>query len=700
MSNNICNVCGGEYIYVDGRWKCDYCGAIRAINISPEENSLLIDAAQDLRRERFPEAEEKYFDIIEKYPEQHEAYWGYVCARYGVKVEEDFDGKRIPTCCFTTIESFSDDIYFKKAIQYAPAAMRDKYIKYAEYIDRVRKEWIDKAKKEPPYDIFISYKDSDKERGIERTVDSVNAFELYHHLQTLGYRVFYSRESLKDKGGEKYEPYIFQALQTAKVMIVYATSIEYVNSTWVKNEWYRYLKMMQSGKKVADSLIMVCDGFSPSDLPSTLSSRQCYNRSNITFFENLKNKVRSIINKYQPTDNRVLPNLDSFASEDDEKAEISPTERITGIHEHKYREQIVKPTCITKGYTLYKCACGHQYKDNYTDVVEHTFKVKNIVDPTCTSEGYKDKVCEVCGEKSRERIPVLSHSFSKWMEVRRPTCDNPGEEKRTCSECGIVERRQVEPLEHQYYWMNDLKGDKVGYCKICGKRGTGENVRHAVQTPKDNFISTREISDIRRSYRKSFFTKETTILQKLNHFSGVVFTIFSIIFSIIGCNRYLEETLEPSVMKGLLWGIFAVIGTSALFSFVLAIAYLIEKAYKKKTQYTIERFKYSRPGMRTLSSFMLIIGAFCVAAPIYMGTSAYVLALYGVSWIIWACTARFYSFCPTKYKKIQKHNRTISRFNPAIKAFLASVLCYVAIILFYALGVESLLYNLFAGLVF
>lgn len=691
MSNNICNVCGGEYIYVDGHWKCEYCGASRAVNISPEENSLLIDAAQDLRRGRFPDAEEKYFDIIEKYPEQHEAYWGYVCARYGVKMEEDVDGKRIPTCCFASIESFSDDIYFEKAVRYAPADMREKYIQYAEYIDRVRKEWLEKAKNEPAYDIFISYKDSDEERGIERTLDSINAFELYHHLMALGYKVFYSRESIKDKGGEKYEPYIFQAIQNAKVMIVYATSVEYATATWVKNEWHRYLKLMSDGKKVDDSLVVVCDGFSPSKLPSILSSRQCYNRSNITFFENLKDKVSSIIKKYQPSAKKILPTFDSFASK--ETAEITPTERITGIHEHKYKEQIVKPTCVAKGYTVHRCACGHQYKDNYTDIIAHTFKVKSIVDPSCRTDGYKEKVCEVCGEKERERIPAISHSFSKWTEIKSPTCTEPGEEYRICSDCNATERRPIQPNGHEFSWINDFNGDETGYCKTCGSRATRKKARPDVQTPYGNSIPIEEIRSIRRSYRKSFFTKETTNLQKMNHFSGMVFTLFSILLPIIACNHRLYDALETSTMTGLLLGVMGVIGISAFLSFVLGIAYLIEKRHKKKAYCTIEKFKYSRPGMRTLSSFMLIIGSACIVMPLAMNATAYALGLYGLSWVIWGFTARFYSFCPTKYKKIEKRGRLVSRFVPAIKAFFATVFCYTVMILFYALNLETLFYE-------
>ena len=110
MNQSICNICGANYEYRNGRWKCPACGAFKAEELSNEEATLLYNAAQKLRVQEFDVAEELYSDIINKYPKQHEAYWGYVCAKYGIKYEVDFDGRKIPTCCYTTIESFTDDI--------------------------------------------------------------------------------------------------------------------------------------------------------------------------------------------------------------------------------------------------------------------------------------------------------------------------------------------------------------------------------------------------------------------------------------------------------------------------------------------------------------------------------------------------------------------------------------------------------------
>ncbi len=295
MKQNVCNICGANYEYRNGRWVCPACGAYKTEELSNEEVTLLYTAAQKLRIGDFSEAENEYSDIVSKYPKNSSGYWGRLLSRYGIKYEEDFDGRKIPTCYATSIESVLHDKDYLKALELADKDSKKYYTEQAGYIERVRKEWVERAKKEKPYDIFICYKDSDLPNGIGRTKDSIAAQELYIHLTEQGYRVFFSRESLRDKVGEKYEPYIFNALSTAKVMLVYGSSAEYITSTWLKNEWTRYEKRLQAGEKKPNSLIVACDGFSPSELPSALSSMQCMDATKRTFYSDLDAQIKRII---------------------------------------------------------------------------------------------------------------------------------------------------------------------------------------------------------------------------------------------------------------------------------------------------------------------------------------------------------------------------------------------------------------------
>ena len=296
MNNNICNICGANYEYRDGKWRCPACGAYKPEEISGEEETLLYNAAQKLRLCAFDDAEELYRDITVQYPKNSRGYWGLVLAKYGIKYEKDYDGKMVPSCYAASYESIFGDENYKKALQYADKNNRAYYEAQAKRIDVIRREWVEKAEREEPYDIFLSYKDSDKENGVERTDDSRDAYELYSKLKEKGYRVFYSRESLAGKEGEKFEPYIFNALNTAQVMIVYGTKPEYIESTWVKNEWMRYYKRIERGEKQKNSLILAYKGFNPSKLPKPLCDIQGIDLGRITVgFGDLETRVANIL---------------------------------------------------------------------------------------------------------------------------------------------------------------------------------------------------------------------------------------------------------------------------------------------------------------------------------------------------------------------------------------------------------------------
>lgn len=71
------------------------------------------------------------------------------------------------------------------------------------------------------------------------------ANELYHELIEKEFKVFFSRITLEDKIGSAYEPYIFAALNSAKVMVVPGAKPEFFQAPRVKNEWSRYLALIR-----------------------------------------------------------------------------------------------------------------------------------------------------------------------------------------------------------------------------------------------------------------------------------------------------------------------------------------------------------------------------------------------------------------------------------------------------------------------
>lgn len=280
---NICTVCGSTNLKDcgNGVYKCCSCDATFRVEsgISGEEIESLVHRMDDFdsaERELdksppdFDEAERLFRLMTEKYPSESMGYWGLMRAKFGIKFERD-SGKAVPSCYISSYEDVRNSEEYKKAIQYAESPeIRQSYERWAAYIADVAAEWREKAQKYS-YDIFISFKNSDENGG--ETQDTRDMRDLYDLLRDKGYSVFFSSVTLQREGygGTKSEPYIFNALDKAKVLIVYGSKAEYFSNTWVQNEWRRYLRAMERGEKGENSLLVVYrEGVNYKSLPQEL----------------------------------------------------------------------------------------------------------------------------------------------------------------------------------------------------------------------------------------------------------------------------------------------------------------------------------------------------------------------------------------------------------------------------------------------
>ena len=289
MNSNRCNNCGGNYECREGQLICSSCG------LNNSELTLVYAAYQKLNKAEFSEAEILFENIIEQYPTNHRAYWGRLLARYGIKYEQHFSGEMIPICYKTTYTSPFFDYDYKQACQYADDVTRFYYSEQAKNIDEARKKWNEKTANETPYDIFICCKDTDLENGILRTRDSMEARKLYTFLTDLGYRVFDSYISLRDKIGENQEPYILNAISNAQAMIVFGLNAENINSAWMENACIQYRKQMEAGKKNPNSLFLICDGHATEDSPFADFEVPCLYQKEDDFFTNLENRMTELL---------------------------------------------------------------------------------------------------------------------------------------------------------------------------------------------------------------------------------------------------------------------------------------------------------------------------------------------------------------------------------------------------------------------
>ena len=303
-----CKMCGGDIEFNPGATygTCEYCGSTSTIPRADDEGKLnRYNRANHFRRQcEFDKAVAAYEKILEQDDTDAEAHWGAVLSRFGIEyVEDPATGKRIPTCHRVQLSSILADEDYKAAVQYAPdAESRRLYEEEAARIAEIQKGILAISQNEKPYDVFICYKETD-ESG-QRTHDSQWAQEVYYGLTEQGYKVFFSRITLEDKLGQEYEPYIFAALQSARVMVVIGSKPEYFNAVWVKNEWSRYLALMAKDRK---RLLIPCyRGMDPYDLPDELSSLQSQDMSKIGFMQDLLRGIRKVLEtEKKPEQTRV-----------------------------------------------------------------------------------------------------------------------------------------------------------------------------------------------------------------------------------------------------------------------------------------------------------------------------------------------------------------------------------------------------------
>ena len=291
-----CKMCGGD-LQMDSPVSvaiCQCCGSTMTLPTAVDEKiaNLFNRADQYRRGNEFDRALAVYEEILNENNASAEAHWGLVLCKYGIEyVRDPKDQAMVPTCHRAQKTSILLDVDYKQAVEFADSAARSVYENEARRIDAIHRQILAISAKEEPYDIFLCYKET-SETG-SRTKDSVLAQEIYFSLKDQGHRVFFSRITLEDKLGSAYEPYIFAALNSAKVMVVVATKGEYVNSVWTKNEWSRYLALINKGERKV--LIPAYRDMDPYDLPAEFSHLQALDMAKLGFIQDLVRGIKKIV---------------------------------------------------------------------------------------------------------------------------------------------------------------------------------------------------------------------------------------------------------------------------------------------------------------------------------------------------------------------------------------------------------------------
>lgn len=411
-----CKMCGGNLEISEGMTvcECEYCGTTQTVPKAQDDvTSNLFNRANNLRiKSEFDKAQEIYEKIVSSNPHESEAYWGIVLCKYGIEyVEDPATFKKIPTCHRTQLESVQTDVDYKAALENADSVQRSVYENEAAAIDKLQKDILAIVHKEEPFDVFICYKESD-ENG-KRTTDSVIANDIYHQLTQEGFKVFYAAITLEDKLGQEYEPYIFAALNSAKVMLAIGTKPEYFSAVWVKNEWSRYLKLMKSDRS---KLLIPCyKDMDAYDLPEEFSHLQAQDMSKIGFISDIIRGIKKVITKndFKPDGgNNIESAVESIS------ANIGPLLKRTGMFledcdwrsANEYAEKVLDMDP--------ECAQAYLYKLMSELHVSDQEELINCQEPFDNMNTYK-KVYKFGDDSLKEKLSEYNARIKERIELAR-----------------------------------------------------------------------------------------------------------------------------------------------------------------------------------------------------------------------------------------------------------------------------------------
>ena len=470
-----CKMCGGDLNIVEGEsvCECEYCGTRQTIPTADNEKKLTLFARANRLRlaSEFDKAFGIYESIVADFPEEAEAYWGLVLCKYGIEyVDDPATGKKIPTCHRSSFDSVMEDSDFEQACENADGTARRVYREEAKQIEEIRKGILEVSGREEPYDIFICYKETD-ENG-ERTLDSVLAQDIYDALTDKGYRVFFARITLEDKLGQEYEPYIFAALNSAKIMLAVGTDYEYYNAVWVKNEWSRYLKLMAKDK---DKHLIPCyKNLDAYDIPKEFAKLQAQDMGKVGATQDLLRGIEKLLGggaaaeDAKPEQQTVVvkaeaPGVESLLKRADMFLEDGEWDN---AKEYYNRVLDIDPECAKAYLGLSLAASCYRLLDDAANAGNIEFFVSNSFEKA-KRFGTEEMLCELNEYRNRA-------GQRRALEEQRLEAERRQKEKEAMRIAQEKERRRLqvqkdkEAEEQRKQQELVEKRKQLGLCQHCG----------------------------------------------------------------------------------------------------------------------------------------------------------------------------------------------------------------------------------------
>lgn len=206
-------------------------------------------------------------------------------------------------------------------------------------------------------------------------------------------------------------------------------------------------------------------------------------------------------------------------------------------HQWTEWELIYDATIDQEGLESRRCKhCGEEEQQSIPRLEhEHNYEKVDEEEPTCEHGGYEIYECE-CGDEYSVELDPISHKYSEWSIIMKPTCSSNGFKERVCEECDHKETQTIYSDGHHYI---DNK------CEYCGQ----EDIEYLTFT----------LNSDKKSYTLTSCSSTVTTAVVPNTFNGLPVTnikkgafeectkLTSITLPFVGVSANIEDGTEKAL---------------------------------------------------------------------------------------------------------------------------------------------------------
>ncbi|MBQ1658398.1 MAG: toll/interleukin-1 receptor domain-containing protein [Clostridia bacterium] len=519
-----CKICGST-VSSDGSSKvytCKKCGLEQSLpDYCSEHVSFLYGRANHyFRTKRFYKALQIFQQIAAESPDDCEAYRSIVLSRYGISyTSENEIYSKEPRINIVRSDSILNDPNYIKAISLADKERRSFYIKEAEKIEKINQEILELAQTAPSFDVIIEYRGHDSKN--RHTPEKEVAERIYSQLKEEGFSVYNRQINALDPSELSYDAYLYKALYSAKIMLIFASKPEYFNDTKIVNEWSIFSERMRNKEK---KIIVNCiSEINENDIPEELNRNMVYNFTDYTFRREITELTEQVVN------GTLLLRAGKIDSDNEESIHRRINEIFELIEKENYSEAENKCYLLLSSYPdnssaylgLLLCDMKVRKKEDLADCNESFVKNKNyrkilLLDKEMSAElqGYIDTINDryikgIYDRKYKQALEIYNNGqFNIKSMIKAKNAfdlmDGYKDSEKLSEECSLIikelEKKEKkteadELLERSLrFWDKAEKLQQYHYAKLAFEDlENAESIYHNIPESEQSIIRCHEI---------------------------------------------------------------------------------------------------------------------------------------------------------------------------------------------------------------